>query len=128
MAVLCVAFLVGMLAISLDHLHPSMEHQHGAQNQHRHESLLHAHVIDGGDSDSDPHVDTGDHGHHNATSINQPYGLARARVMNAEAGMVAAALQATIDPARWYILDRTPVSPTCGTRYLIGPGLRGPPA
>lgn len=128
MAVLCVAFLLGMLAIPLDHLHPFLEHQHGVQNQHRHESLLHVHVIDGGDSASDPHVDTGDHGHHNATSINQPYGLARARVMNAEPGMVAAALQATIDPARWYILDLPGVSPTRGTRYLTGPGLRGPPA
>ncbi len=127
MAVLCVAFLAGMLAISLDHLHPSVEHHHGSQNQHRHEPLLHAHVIDGGESDSDQHVDTGEHGHHNATSINQPYGLATARVMNAEPGMVAAALQATIDPARWYILDLTRVSPTRGTRYLIGPGLRGPP-
>ena len=128
MAVLCVAFLVGMLGTSLDHLHPSVEHQHGAQNQHRHESLLHAHVTDGGDSDSDPHVDTGKHGHDDATAIKQPCCLARARVSSAAPGMVVATRQATIDPARWSTLDLTPVSHTRGPRYLIGPGLRGPPA
>lgn len=127
-AVLCVAFLVGMLGTSLDHLHPSVEHRHGAQTQHRHESLLHAHVADSGDSDSDPHLDIGEHGHHNATVIDQPCYLVRARAMHAAPGMVASALQMTIDPAGWYILDRTPVSPTRDTQYLIGPGLRGPPA
>lgn len=127
MALLCVAFLVGMFVASPDHFHPAVEHQHGAHRQHSHVPLLHAHVIDHEVPASDPHVDTGDHRHDDSPAMSQPCCLARARVMSAALGMVTAARLATLEPALRSILDLTLVSHMRGTRYLIGPGLRGPP-
>ena len=124
----CAAFLVGILAPPLVHAHSAVQHQHGAQEQHRHESLLHAHVTERGDSDADPHVDTGDHGHDGVTAIDLPCCLVRSKVISAAPRIAAAVLQASVDPAHGSILDLTPVSHPRSALYLIGPGLRGPPA
>ena len=127
-AVLCKTLLFGALAAPLLHTHAAVEHQHGEQDQHHHESLTHAHVTDGRDSDADQHVDVGDHGHSDATVIIPACRLVRVKVSSTAPGMVADGLQAPHDPARWSGLDRTPVSHPRGALYLIGPSLRGPPA
>ncbi len=127
MAVLCGALLGGVFAAPLFHTHAAVEHQHGAQEQHRHESLVHAHLPDGGDSDAVPNVDAGDHGHSDAMALDLPCCLARAKVTSATPGMLANALRATDDLARRSSLELSRVCRPRAPPYLIGPGLRGPP-
>jgi len=127
-AVLCVTLLAGVFVAPFHHVHAAVEHQHGEQDQHHHESLTHAHLPDGRDSDADQHVDVGDHGHSDATAIIPACRLVRVKVSSTAPGMVADGLRAPHDPARWSSLDLTPVSHPRGALYLIGPSLRGPPA
>ncbi len=125
-AVLCGVLLAGVFAAPSLHMHAAVEHQHGVQDRHHHESLLHVHVLDGRDSDADQHV--GDHGHSDATAIVSSYRLVRVKVSSAAPSMVADGLRAPHDSTRWSSLDLTPVSHPRRALYLIGPSLRGPPA
>ncbi len=127
MTVFCAAFLVGMLATSLVHVHPAMEHQHGAQDQHHHESLLHAHIPDYRDSDSGPHVADGDHGPHEATAIYLSCRSLTPRAASPVPGMPAVIVGACDDPALRSSLELSRVSHPRAPPYLIGPSLRGPP-
>ncbi len=120
--------LVGVFAAPLLHMHPAVEHQHGGQDQHHHESLVHAHVPDSRDSDADQHVDVGDHGHSDATAIVPTCCLVRVKVFSVAPSLIADELWAHHDPTRWSSLDLTPVNHARGALYLIGPSLRGPPA
>ena len=128
MAILCKTLLFGALAAPLIHVHAAVEHEHGEQDQHHHESLLHAHVPYGRDSDADQHVDVADHGHGYATAIIPACCLVRVKVSSVAPGMVADGLRAPHDPTCCSSLDLTPVSHPRGALYLIGPSLRGPPA
>jgi len=125
-AVLCGALLAGVFAAPSLHMHAAVEHQHGVQDRHHHESLLHVHVPDGRDSDADQHV--GDHAHSDATVIVLTCRLVRTKVLGAAPGMIADALRAPQDPARWSSLDPTLADHPRGALYLFGPSLRGPPA
>jgi hypothetical protein len=127
-AVLSVALLTGVFAAPLLHVHAAVEHEHGEQDPHHHESLLHAHVLDGRDSDADQHAGVGDHGHSDATAIIPACCLVRVNVSSAAPGMVADGLKAPHDPTCWSSLDLTPASHPRGALHLIGPSLRGPPA
>ena len=125
-AVLCATLLAGVFAAPSLHMHAAVEHQHGVQDRHHHESLLHIHVPAGRDSDADQHV--GDHGHSDATVIVLTCCLVRTKVFSAAPGMIADALRVPQDPARWSSLDPTPVGHPRSALYLFGPSLRGPPA
>ena len=107
-------------------MHAALEDQHGVQDRHHYESLLHIHVPDGRDSDADQHLR--DHGHSDATVIVRTCCLVRGKVFGAAPGMIADALRAPQDPARWSRLDPTFVGHPRGALYLFGPNLRGPPA
>ena len=125
-AVLCGTLLAGVFEAPSLHMHAAVKHQHGVQDRHHHESLLHVHVPDGRDSDADQHV--GDHGHSDATVIVPTCCRVRAKVFSAAPGMIADALRVPQDPARWSSLDPTPLGHPRSALYLFGPSLRGPPA
>ncbi len=127
MTVLCAVFLVGMLTTSLVHVHPAMEHQHSAQGQHRHESLLHAHIPDFRDSDTGPHVADGDHGPDDTTAIYLSCHSLRPKAPSAMPGMPAVIVGACDGPALRTSLELSRVSHPRSPPYLIGPSLRGPP-
>ncbi len=127
MTVLCAVFLVGMLTTSLVHVHPAMEHQHSAQGQHRHESLLHAHVPDFRDSDPDPDVADGDHGPDETTAIYLSCRSVTSKAPIAVPGMPAVIFGACNDLVLRSSLELSRVSHPRAPPYLIGPNLRGPP-
>ncbi len=127
MVVLCAAFLVGMLATSLVHVHPATEHQHGAQDQHDHESLLHAHMPGCRDSDPGPHVADGDHGPDEATAIYSSCCSVTPKAPRAMPAMPAVIVGACDDPALRSSLQLSRMSHPRAPPYLIGPTLRGPP-
>ncbi len=127
MTVFCAAFLVGILTTSLVHAHPAMEHQHSAQGQHRHESLLHAHIPDFTDSDPDPDVADGDHGPDDTTAIYLSCHSLRPKAPSAMPGMPAVIVGACDDPALRSSLEFSRVTHRRAALYLIGPNLRGPP-
>ena len=128
MTVFCAAFLVGMLTPSLVHVHPAMEHQHSAQDQHRHESLLHAHIPDFRDSDPDPDVAEGDHGPDETTAIYLSCRPVTPKAPSAVPGMPAVIVGACDYPVLRSNLEFSRMShPRRAPPYLIGPGLRGPP-
>ena len=128
MTVLCAAFLIGMFATSLVHVHPVMEHQHGAQDQHDHESLLHAHIPGCRDSDTGPHVADGDHGQDHASAIYLSCRSVTPKAPNAMPGMPAVIVGACDDPALRSSLELSRVSHPRAPPYLIGPSPRAPPA
>lgn len=128
MAVLCAAFLVGTLAISLMHVHPATEHQHGAQDQHDHESLLHAHMPGCRDSDPGPFEADGDHGQDHASAIYLSCRSVTPKAPSAVPGMSAVIVGACDDPALRSSLELSRVSHPRAPPYLIGPSLRGPPS
>ncbi len=127
MTVLCAAFLVGMHATSLVHVHPAMEHQHSAQDQHRHESLLHAHIPDFRDSDPGPHVADGYHGPDEATAIYLSLRSLTPKTPSAMPGMPAVIVGACDDPALRSSLQLSRLSHPRAPPYWIGPTLRAPP-
>ena len=128
MAVLCAAFLVGMLATSVVHVHPATEHQHGAQDQHHHESLLHVHIPGCRDSDPGPHVADGDHGPHEATAIYSSCCSVAPKAPSAAPGMPTVIVGAYDDPVLRSSLELSRVIHPRAPPYLIGPSPRAPPA
>ncbi len=126
--VLCAAFLVGMLATSVVHTHPATEHQHGAQDRHDHESLLHAHLRGCGDSTPGPHAADGDHGPHEATAIYSSCCSVTLKAPNVAPGMPTVIVGACDDPALGSSLELANASHPRPPLYLIGPSLRGPPS
>ncbi len=127
MTVLCAAFLVGMLATSQVHVHPAMEHQHSARDQHRHESLFHARIPDNRDSDPGPHVADGDHGPDEATAIYLTCHSVTPQAPRVVPIMPAVIVGACDDPAPRSSLQLSRMSHPRAPPYLIGPTLRGPP-
>lgn len=125
--VLCAVFLVGMFTTLLVHVHPAMEHQHSAQDQHRHESLFHVHTPNYRDSDPGPHVADGDHGPDEATAVYLSYRSVTPKAPRAVPGMPAVIVGACEDPALRSSLEFSRVSHPRAPPYLIGPTLRGPP-
>ena len=127
-AVLCAAFLVGMLEASPVHVHPATEHQHGAQDQHHHESLFHAHIPGSRDSDPRPHVADRDHGPDEATAIYLPCRSVTPKAPSAVPGASLVIVGECDDPARRSSLELSRVTHPRAGPYLIGPGPRAPPA
>ncbi len=125
--ILCAVFLIGMFTTSLVHVHPAMEHQHSAQDQHRHESLLHAHIPDFRDSDPGPHVADDDHGPDEATAIYLSLRSLTSKAPSAMPGMPVVIVGAFDDPVPSSSLELSRVSNPRAPPYLIGPSLRGPP-
>ncbi len=127
-AVLCAAFLVGMLEASPVHVHPATEHQHGAQDQHHHESLFHAHIPGSRDSDPDPDVADGDHGPDETTAIYLSCRSLTSKAPIAVPGMPAVIVSACNDLVLRSSLELSRVSHPRAPPYLIGPSPRAPPA
>ena len=128
MAVLCATFLVGMLATSVVHVHPATEHQHGAQDQHDHESLLHAHIRGCRDSAPGPHAADSDHGPHEATAIYSSLCSVTPKAPSAAPGMPTLIVGACDDPSLGSSLECARARHPRAPPYLIGPSRRGPPA
>ena len=130
MLVLCAAFFVGMLATSLVHVHPAVEHQHGAQDHHRHESLVHAHIPGATDAGSGPHVTDGGHGPDAAAAIFLSCRSLTPKAPSAMPGMPTVTVTVGVcdDPGLRASLELSRVSHPRAPPYLIGPNLRAPPA
>jgi len=128
MAALCATFLVGILATSLAHVHPTSERQHGAQDQHDHESLTQAHRPGWRNSDAVPPVVDCDHGPNEWTAIYLSRHSVSPKAPSASPGLPAVIVGACHDPALRSNLELCHTSHPRASAYLIGPGLRGPPA
>ena len=126
-AVLCGTLLIGLFAAPLLHMHAAEEHQHGAHDEHQHESLLHAHIPDCGDSDPGPHVADGDHGPDKAAAIYLSCHSVPPKAPSATPGLPAVIIGASNDPAQESSLNLSRVSHPRAPPYLFGPSLRGPP-
>ena len=128
MITLCAAFLVGMFAISLAHIHPAAEHQHDASDEHDHPPLLHGPFPGSRDSNPDPNVAHDDHWPDETTAIYLSFRSVAPKAPNAEPGMPVVIVGDGDDPALRSILELSRVSQSRTSPYLIGPSLRGPPA
>lgn len=117
-----------MLTTSVVHAHPAAEHEHGAQGQHDHESLLHAHLRGYKESIPGSHAADGDHGPHEATAIYSFCCSVAPKVPSAAPGMPTVIVRACDDPALGSSLELANASHPRSPPYLIGPSLRGPPS
>ena len=104
-----------------------MEHQHSAQDQHRHDVLFHARIADYRDSDPSPQVTDGDHGPNEATAIYLSYRSVTPKAPRAVPSMPVVIVGEYDDPALRSSLELSRVSHPRAPPYLLGPTLRGPP-
>ena len=125
-AVLCAVFLVGMPATSLVHVHPATAHQHGAQDQHHHESVYHGHIP--GSRDSDPGPQVAGHGSNEAAAIYLSCRSVTPKAPSTVPVLSAVIVGACDDPARRSSLELSRVTHPRAPPYLIGPSPRAPPA
>jgi hypothetical protein len=65
---LCAAFLMGLVGLPRQHLHPEVSHDHARPGDHAHAAVVHLHASDAHQG-SGPHWEGADHDHGHADAI-----------------------------------------------------------